>query len=130
MSRSSAPFCLDISTAINPISVALSESAFGGGFGAKNDLNKFADLYTNAILFSESHSRFVVSIKPENKVAFENLFEDDAILLGEVTSNEKLIINIENKKVIDIEIDKLKQAWEKGLENSPPTPLFNNKRGD
>ncbi len=102
------------------LAVALTESAFGGGFGAEINLNKLINLDLNldlnSVLFSESHSRFVVSIKPENKMVFEKMFDKDATLLGKVTSNKKLILNNGNNKVINIETDKLKKAWEDGLE--------------
>ena len=105
--------CHDLSD--GGLAVAVCESTIGTEFGAKLDVTNFRDLSLNAILFSESHSRFVVSISPGNKTAFESILGENTIFLGEVTSNENLIINKENKKVIDIEVDKLKQAWDKGL---------------
>ena len=56
------------------LAVAVTESAFGGGFGAEIDLTKFTDLDLKAILFAESHSRFICSIKPENRARFEAIF--------------------------------------------------------
>ena len=97
------------------LAVAVTESAFGGGFGAEIDLTKFTDLDLKAILFAESHSRFVCSIKPENRARFEAIFGDDAMLLGEVTSEEKLSVKFQNNEVINIEMNKLRTAWEKGL---------------
>jgi len=95
------------------LSVALTESAFGGGFGTEIDFD--LDLELNAILFSESHSRFVCSIKPENQKEFEEQFGDDAILLGKVTLNQRLIAKHKNKEVINVKMKKLKSAWENGL---------------
>ena len=69
----------------------------------------------NAILFSESHSRFVVSIKPENKTKFDSILGDEAILLGKVNSTKRLIINQSGEKIIEIKMDKLQEAWEKGF---------------
>ncbi len=102
------------------LAVALTESAFGGRFGADINLDKlnFLDLNLdlNSILFSESHSRFVCSIRPENQVKFENIFDDDAVLLGNVTSKQILSMKFKDKEVINREMDKLKSAWERGLE--------------
>jgi len=98
------------------LAVALTESAFGGGFGAEINLDKLIDLDLNSTLFSESHSRFVCSIKPENKSKFEEIFGEDAVLLGNVTSEEKLIVSYNSKEVINIDMAKLKSAWERGLE--------------
>lgn len=95
--------------------VALSESAFGGGFGAEIDLVNYKSLSLEAILFSESHSRFVVSIKPEFQDEFETLFGEDASYLGKVTSSQKMVISLNDIEIIDIEMEILKKAWEDGL---------------
>jgi len=97
------------------LAVALTESAFGGGFGAEINLDKINDLSLNAILFAESHSRFITSVKPENQTAFEKIFGEDAISLGEVTSIKNLIIKVKKSKVISIEVNKLRTAWDNGL---------------
>lgn len=108
------------------LAVALTESAFGGGFGAEINLN--LDLAPNTILFSESHSRFIASVKPENQKEFEDLFGNDASLLGVVTSNQNLVVRCRKEEVINIKMEKLRTAWEKGLENSPDPSLA--KRGE
>jgi len=97
------------------MTVALTESAFGGGFGAELKLDGFNDLELNAILFSESHSRFIASVKPENHVAFEKIFGEDTILLGKVISDQNLIVETKNEEVINLNINELKTAWENGL---------------
>jgi len=99
------------------MAVALTESAFGGGFGAEINLEKFSDLNLNTILYAESHSRFVVSIKPEDQNEFEKLLGEDAIQLGEVTSNQNLIVETEKEVVINMNINELKTAWENGLKS-------------
>ncbi len=105
--------CHDLSD--GGLGVAVCESAIGTEFGVELDVSDFKDLNLNAILFSESHSRFAVSIQPENKKDFERLFKDDCIFIGEVTSEKKMKIIRNNDKVIDIEIDKLQRAWDEGL---------------
>jgi phosphoribosylformylglycinamidine synthase len=105
--------CHDISD--GGLAVAITESAFSGDFGAEINLNGFTDLDLKTILFSESHSRFVVSIQPKNKIRFEKIFGSYASFIGRVNLTNKLIINYNDKKVIDLEIEKLLQVWEKGL---------------
>ena len=68
-----------------------------------------------AILFSESHSRFAVSIKPENKERFENLFGDMSTFIGEVDISKRLKIYNESKSLIDLKVAKLQKAWDEGL---------------
>ena len=67
-------------------------------------------------LFSESPSRFVVSIKKEDKNKFESLFLENSYKVGSVTNDRKIRIykNIKrNKLLIDLTIEKCIQAWKK-----------------
>nr|MBC8416404.1 phosphoribosylformylglycinamidine synthase [Candidatus Cloacimonadota bacterium] len=105
--------CHDISD--GGLAVAVTESAIGTEFGAELDVSEVGELSSNAILFSESHSRFVVSIKSENKTEFERLFGSDAVFIGKVNLNKKLIVNQGRKKVIELEIEKMQEAWDGGL---------------
>ncbi len=94
---------------------ALTECLIGTDFGAGIDIAGFNDLHLNAILFSESHSRFVVSIKSANKEKFEKLLGGDSSLIGKVTSDKMMKINFENNCVVYLEIDDLEQSWNDGL---------------
>lgn len=79
ITRNLVASCHDLSE--GGLAVALSESAFENrlGFEIKTSL-------TNAQMFSETQSRFLVSIRPENKQAFEDLIQQDFELLGQVTN--------------------------------------------
>src|SRR5699024_5065865 len=57
-------------------------------------------------LFSETQSRFVVSVRPEHKEAFESAVRD-AIQIGTVTEDETLTIDIDGGTVIDEESEQL-----------------------
>ena len=105
--------CHDLSD--GGMAVAVCESTIGTDFGAELDVSELGDLSLNAILFSESHSRFVVSIKPENITTFENILGEDAILLGKVNSTKKLIVNQSGEKLIELKIKKLQSVWDEGL---------------
>ena len=76
----------------------------------------FDGLDVNAILFAESHSRFIVSVKPENKDAFESMMDKDAMLLGRVTDKKQFVIKHLGERLIDLDTDTLLDAWNKGLE--------------
>ena len=97
------------------LAVALAEAAFGGDFGAEIELPDDG-LRVAAWLFAESHSRFVVSIAPENKENFERIFVENAQFLGRVSKEKKLKISGQGKAVIDLEIEKLLNSWGNGLE--------------
>ncbi|MCK4813099.1 MAG: phosphoribosylformylglycinamidine synthase [Candidatus Marinimicrobia bacterium] len=96
------------------LSVALTESAFGGQTGCKVDIPE-TEIGSLAELFSESHSRFVVSIDPKNAAAFEDVFGDDCSRLGTVTDDDKMMITIAGENVISIDVKSLLESWRNGL---------------
>jgi phosphoribosylformylglycinamidine synthase len=88
------------------LAVALSECLFG----AKN-LGAAVKVSGNPVsaLFSETQSRFLISVKKENQSEFEKLVE--AELIGEVTSSENLQILAEEAPVLEASVVELKEAW-------------------
>jgi len=91
--------------------VALAESAMDAQLGAHIQLNDLAELPTPVLLFSESHSRFVVSIQPKNQKAFEQILGNRAHLIGQVTKRSELIIQSNNQILIQQELGALMDAW-------------------
>ncbi|WP_449538649.1 phosphoribosylformylglycinamidine synthase subunit PurL [Ferdinandcohnia sp. Marseille-Q9671] len=89
------------------LSVALAESTFGAnGVGAKVQIQ--GDVV--AELFSETQSRFVVSIKKEHKEKFEQLVR--ANLIGEVTGDGTFIIEDQDgKEIINLPVENLRDTW-------------------
>ncbi|MDQ0228369.1 phosphoribosylformylglycinamidine synthase subunit PurL [Metabacillus niabensis] len=89
------------------VAVALAEPLFAGkGLGAEVTLSGDA----TTALFSESQTRFVLSVKKENQQAFEQLV--DAVCIGEVTNTGTLIVKNENgESLIDASVEELKDAW-------------------
>ena len=101
------------------LGVALAETAFSGGLGMEIDLRKVPvkGLERNdKILFSETPSRFVVTIPPENKEKFENVIKTDFACIGRVTKNPRFIVKgINGEIVINSNIEELKKAWKQTL---------------
>jgi phosphoribosylformylglycinamidine synthase len=97
------------------LAVALTEAAFGGELGANISLDGLGELSTAAKLFSESHSRFVVSVAPENQAAFEAILGERAFLLGKVTLQQQLVIRHEQEHLIQLDTKRLLKAWSEGL---------------
>lgn len=87
--------------------VALAEKAFGAkGLGVKVQIQ--GDAVTE--LFSETQSRFIVSVKKENKEKFEQLVR--ANLVGEVTGDASFIVEDQTgKEVINLPVDDLRRTW-------------------
>ncbi|MCH5463257.1 phosphoribosylformylglycinamidine synthase subunit PurL [Lactobacillus sp. LC28-10] len=67
------------------LGVALAEALFEANLGFEGQTS-----LTNAKLFSETQSRFIVSIRPEDKVEFEALAAGQAVLLGETTAQDQI----------------------------------------
>lgn len=64
---------------------------------------------TVSALFSESQSRFLLSVKKEHQQAFESLV--DARLIGEVTDLPVLEISSEEGLILAEQVEVLKEAW-------------------
>ncbi|MBN1784050.1 MAG: phosphoribosylformylglycinamidine synthase, partial [Alphaproteobacteria bacterium] len=100
---------------------AIAEMAFSGGLGAEVDLKRIpykGQLQRDdIILFSESNSRFIVEIKPENQKKFEKLLKDmDAGLIGSVQEDGRLSIQgLNGELCINADVMELKEAWQKPL---------------
>ncbi|RST70830.1 phosphoribosylformylglycinamidine synthase subunit PurL [Siminovitchia acidinfaciens] len=88
--------------------VALAECLFGtDGLGAEVTLAGDK----TAALFSETQSRFIISVKKENQAAFEELVKD-AALIGEVTDKAELVIlNKDKELLIKSDSRKMEEAW-------------------
>lgn len=102
------------------LGVALAETAFAGALGMEIDLSKVPSsgrLRNDTLLFSESASRFVVTIHPEGKRLFEECLAGNAFAeIGVVTNQDYLIIKGgHGQKVVSANIFELKEAWQKPL---------------
>ncbi|MBF0207685.1 MAG: phosphoribosylformylglycinamidine synthase [Oligoflexia bacterium] len=82
-------------------------------------------------LFSESHSRFLVSIKPQRQKQFEQIWKTNGsenesenenksevtnvTLLGTVTDRKAITLKFNKQIIIDLNIDQIYHEWENGL---------------
>lgn len=98
------------------LGVALAESAFAGGWGMKLDIMPIGLESNVATLFSETQSRFVVTVSKKNALAFEAALNDSYCLrLGEVTPETKLVITGRYGAKLEAPIAELKEAWQRPL---------------
>jgi phosphoribosylformylglycinamidine synthase len=111
--------CHDLSE--GGLGVALAEMAFAGGKGATIMLSKvpLGDqvMRDDYILFSESNSRFLVEVSPQDVNQFEKTMGDAPFAhIGEVTALSSMqVFGLNNEVILKVEIDKLKEAWQKPL---------------
>lgn len=88
------------------LAVAAAESLIDStGLGADIKVSGNA----TSALFSESQSRFLLSVKKESQEAFDSLV--DATLIGEVTDAPVLYLSNEEGLLLAEQVDVLKQAW-------------------
>jgi phosphoribosylformylglycinamidine synthase len=102
------------------LGVALAEVAFAGGLGIEVDLRRVpvSGMERNDfVLFSESQSRFVVTVHPEDQKAFEGVLQGNVFAqVGWVSAGKDLIITgLQSGNVIRAAIDELREAWKKPL---------------
>ncbi len=113
--------CHDLSD--GGLAVAVAESAFAGGFGIAIDLSRVpwkgaAEGWTDmALLFSESASRLLVTVRPEHADAFDAAMGDDGCApIGVVTEQPLLSIEaIEGNTIVKAGLAELKEAWQRTL---------------
>ena len=111
--------CHDLSE--GGLAVAAAEMAFAGGFGLDLDIAPLAEatgLKRDAVLlFSESNTRFLIEVPPENTSELESLFTGLPLTkLGTVTDTGRLRIHRANEyDAIDSPLDELKAAWQRPL---------------
>ena len=88
--------------------IALCEKAFDAdGLGAEVTISGSAV----TALFSETQSRFLVTVKEELTTAFDALVQD-AVKIGTVTNEEKIVIKGDNNTVlIDGTVEEFRSAW-------------------
>jgi phosphoribosylformylglycinamidine synthase len=101
------------------LGVALAESAFSGDLGMTVELTKVPVenmKRADTILFSESQSRFVVTVAPAKVKRFEELMNGNVFAdIGSVTLQKDFTVMDGEKVVLSAGIDELKEAWQKTL---------------
>jgi len=113
--------CHDLSD--GGLAVAAAESAFAGGFGMDLDLGKVAfegdgrsDL---VLLFSESASRLLITVRAEKAAAFEKAMTGTVCAqVGQVTYGTTVsVVGLSGAQVVTSDIGELKAAWQAPLQD-------------
>jgi len=100
------------------LAVHLAKVAMGGNLGLKVDLAQvpLRDVEREDILlFSESAGRFIVTVDPVDREAFEDLFKGAACgCIGTITEEQDFVVRgIEHDVIITASVADLKAAWNK-----------------
>ena len=92
--------------------------AMGGNLGMQIDLDQVPvdNLDRNdQVMFSESAGRFIVTVDPQNREAFENLFKSPACAcIGTVIEMPQFEIKgLGQESIVSLTVKDLKAAWKK-----------------
>ncbi len=113
--------CHDLSD--GGLAVALAETAFAGGLGLSIDLGRVlfsgvpCDRRDEVILFSETASRHLVTVHPEDREIFEETLTGNCFSsIGTVTEDNTLsVTGLDGSVVLRADIGELKEAWQSPL---------------
>jgi phosphoribosylformylglycinamidine synthase len=69
------------------------------------------------VLFSESNSRFLVEVAPENRAGFEEIMGATSLAnIGQVTDSGMLeIYGVNGRRIVSESLGELKEAWQRPL---------------
>ncbi len=106
------------------MAVALAESCIMGEYGAEISLD--LDLRSDALLFGESQTRFMLSAKGESAAKIIEIATAqgiEAANIGRVKSCKQLIINNFNEKLVDLRVTDCAQAFKSGFDKMMKTDV-------
>jgi phosphoribosylformylglycinamidine synthase len=100
------------------LGVHLGMVAMGGNLGMQIELDRVPvhDLERNdQVMFSESAGRFIVTVDPKNREAFESIFKTSACAcVGTVTATPQFEIKgLDHETIVSLTVKDLKTAWKK-----------------
>ena len=98
------------------LGVAIAKKCIAGKLGADINLQKLkvsSDLSRDDfVLFSESQSRIVVSINPNDKEKFEEIFKNIKISqIGKITSGNLVIKGLNQEEIVNIDLKTLEEEY-------------------
>ena len=101
------------------LAVALAEKAFAGGLGIEADLANVkmeGKLTDTQILYSETASRIIITVRPKNTEIIESAFGDDISRIGRVTSDKRLKIKGSGGIIIDRQYRRTQDGMERAAQ--------------
>lgn len=99
------------------LAAAFAECTIGFGLGAELDLDLVPAKTDrpDALLFSESAGRFVVSVAPENVEKFERAMKGTAFAkAGRVRGDKRVMLKHQGQPLVNEAVESLKEAYSKG----------------
>ncbi len=108
-----------ISSALSPslggLLVALAKKSIAAMLGMEIDITKIPrsqDMRTDYLLYSETQSRFIVTIDPRNKEIFEKHFQNHIFAeIGKITEQKAFILKKGETKILNESVQKLNESY-------------------
>ncbi len=97
------------------LAVALAECCMGRNLGA--NINVETGLRPDLALFSESQSRILISVSPQNVEKVKQLAEQQGVPFTELgkVGSEQLMIHVNGTVIVDQPLEKIKSAWKDAI---------------
>jgi phosphoribosylformylglycinamidine synthase len=113
MEKGAIQACHDVSE--GGIAVALSEMCLGSTMGASIELND--DLAPDVSLFSESNTRWICEVCPEDEDAFEEALSKNGVPFKRIgtTGWERLTITHNERQLVSLSTSRLMDTWQRPL---------------
>lgn len=103
------------------LGISLARKSIGGRLGIDVSIEKITGKITRSdfALYSESQGRFLITIAPENKKAFEKVMANNAFSqIGTVTDEQKFKVRgINGREIINIELKNMADAYRETFKN-------------
>lgn len=102
------------------LAVGAAEMAFSGALGLSLKLDALSEQSgltdPTALLFSESNTRYLIEVAPDQLEAVQQTLQDaPTVLLGEVTQSPELTISLNEQTLVSADIATLKSHWQNGI---------------
>jgi len=110
-----------ISVVNGGVGIALAKKSISSGFGLEANLKKMntAVKRDDYLLFSESQSRLILTVSPENKIKFEKKLNGVEIaLIGTVRDDSRFVIfGLSGKEVVNENVANLEKSYKETLKD-------------
>ena len=103
------------------LAVAVSEICMTNQIGCNISLDKVPGekLDVDRVLFSESHSRYLISFDKKNLSSIENILNENKVSFNNIGQfgGEQIQFNNDSKSIIDLNVEKTHKTWLHSLPN-------------
>ena len=95
------------------MAIGISELCIFGKIGCKIDLSNISTLSPEKILFSESHSRYILVIKKSDLDSTKNILSENKCSFSElgIFTGDQIIFESDSKPILELRVDKAENNY-------------------